>query len=77
MNDRRSGERGSGISVLVARLDDDDDDIYNRRFLIEYFVDNILDKQNLICLNTIKWFQFIKYFGTTLYLSRRAERRSF
>ena len=23
----RSGERGSGISVLVARLDDDDDDI--------------------------------------------------
>ena len=27
----RGGERGSGISVLMARLDDDDDDIY------EYF----------------------------------------
>ena len=26
MNDRRSGERGSGISVLPARHDDDDDD---------------------------------------------------
>ena len=25
----RSGERGSGISVLAARHDDDDDDIYN------------------------------------------------
>ena len=25
MNDRRSGERGSGISVLPARYDDDDD----------------------------------------------------
>ena len=24
----RSGERGSGISVLAARHDDDDDDIY-------------------------------------------------
>ena len=24
----RSGKRGSGISVLAARLDDDDDDIY-------------------------------------------------
>ena len=24
----RSGERGSGISVLVAQHDDDDDDIY-------------------------------------------------
>ena len=26
MNDRGSGERGSGISVLPARDDDDDDD---------------------------------------------------
>ena len=25
----RSGERGSGISVLAARHDDDDDDVYN------------------------------------------------
>ena len=24
----RSGERGSGISVLAARHDDDDDDVY-------------------------------------------------
>ena len=28
MNDGRSGERGSGISVLLARHDDDDDVIY-------------------------------------------------
>ena len=28
MNDRRSGERGSGISVVAAHDDDDDDDIY-------------------------------------------------
>ena len=27
MNDRRNGERGSGISALAARHDDDDDDI--------------------------------------------------
>ena len=26
----RSGERGSGISVLAAQHDDDDDDIYMR-----------------------------------------------
>ena len=26
MNDRRRGERGSGISVLAAHDDDDDDD---------------------------------------------------
>ena len=26
---RRSGERGSGISMPVARHDDDDDDVYN------------------------------------------------
>ena len=29
MNDRGSGERGSGISVLPARHDDDDDDLSN------------------------------------------------
>ena len=29
MNDGRSGERGSGISVLAARHDDDDDDDIN------------------------------------------------
>ena len=28
MNDREGGERGSGISVLTARHDDDDDDIF-------------------------------------------------
>ena len=30
----RSGERGSGISVLPARHDDDDDDYYTRIFLV-------------------------------------------
>ena len=40
----RSGERGSGISVLPARYDDDDDDIYanfikhNRQFMFTYFL---------------------------------------
>ncbi len=29
----RSGERGSGISVLPARHDDDDDDDFSFRFL--------------------------------------------
>ena len=33
--------------------------IYNLRFLNENFVDNILDKLNLICLHKIKWFQSI------------------
>ena len=28
MNDRENGERGSGISVLAARHDEDDDDIF-------------------------------------------------
>ena len=27
----RSGERGSGISVLAARLDDDDDDLFSEK----------------------------------------------
>ena len=42
--------------------------------LNEYFVDNILDKQVLICLQRIKWFQFFIFFRTTLSLSRRTER---
>ena len=36
--------------------------VFNWRFLNKYFVDNILDKQDLICLHTIKWFQFIIFF---------------
>ena len=36
--------------------------IYNLRFLIENFADNILHKKGLICLHTIKWFQFV-WFG--------------
>ena len=31
MNDRKSGERGSGISVWAARHDDDDDDFYRSK----------------------------------------------
>ena len=30
--------------------------IYNLRFLKENFADNVLDKQELFCLHTIKWF---------------------
>ena len=44
----KSGERGSGISVLPARHDDDDDDIYNKKFIKEHsrseLVGNKLDK---------------------------------
>ena len=29
------------------------------RFLNEYFAENVLDKQDLICLHTIRWFHFI------------------
>ena len=31
----RSGKRGSGISVLAARHDDDDDDVYKHGFGIK------------------------------------------
>ena len=34
MNDRRSGERGSGISVLAARHDDDDISLY--QYIMQY-----------------------------------------
>ena len=36
----RSGERGSGISVLPARYDDDDDDIYNDSSSISFHLKN-------------------------------------
>ena len=36
MNDRESGERGSGISVLPARHDDDDDDFSNYIYMFIY-----------------------------------------
>ena len=32
---------------------------FSQRFLNEYFVDNVLDKQDRKCLHRIKWFQFI------------------
>ena len=47
--------------------------IFNLGFLKEYFADNVLNEQDLICLHTLKWFQFIISFGTTLFLSRRTE----
>ena len=34
----RSGQRGSGISVLAARHDDDDDDIYTLSSKTDCFV---------------------------------------
>ena len=42
--------------------------IFNQRFLNEYFVDNVLDKQDLICLQRMKWFQFIIFVGIILSL---------
>ena len=51
--------------------------IYNLRFLNEYFADNDLDKQDLICLHTINRFLFIIFFGKTLSLSRRTEHHPF
>ena len=45
----RSGERGSGISVLVARHDDDDDDIY---FTYPYqgYVTCVFEPRLCICI---------------------------
>ena len=42
MNDRKSGERGSGISVLAARHDDDDDDNISstHELLMKHFRNN-------------------------------------
>ena len=51
----KSGERGSGISVLPAQHDDDDDDIYN----------------HLICKDDIKLFAKSEYELETLILTIR------
>ena len=51
--------------------------VFNQRFQNEYFIYNILDKQDIICLQRIKWFQFIIFFGTILTFSRRIEHLSF
>ena len=66
-----------GISTFIGYLMPNSVYIYNLRFLNEYPVDKILEKQDLIRLYTINWFQFIIYFGTTQSLSERIERRSF
>ena len=66
-----------GISTFEGYLKSISVYIFNLRFLNEYFADNILDKQDLIYLLIIKWFQFIKFFGTTLSYSRRIERHPF
>ena len=49
----KSGERGSGISVLPARHDDDDDD------------DDDDDKQ-LICFYTVEWIEVLQFFSFTV-----------
>ena len=46
----RSGERGSGISVLAARHDDDDDDFCYRQFLVFFPSIIILGKWSFIFL---------------------------
>ena len=33
--------------------------MFNIGFLNEYFKNKILDKQDIICLHTIKWFEYI------------------
>ena len=58
----RSGERGSGISVLPARYDDDDDDrIKNMRFTIKENHNTLLHKKML------KYLLESTYFGTNTY----------
>ena len=37
--------------------------VFNQTLLSEYFVDNVLDKQDFICLQRIIWFQFIIFFA--------------
>ena len=49
----RSGERGSGLSVLTARHDDDDDDVYQR------FISYLMRKFHTNQLNTIMCLQNI------------------
>ena len=51
--------------------------MFNLSFLSEYVVDKIFDSQDFICLYTIKWFQFIIFFGKTPSFSEKTERRSF
>ena len=46
--------------------------VFNLRFLNEYFVHKILDKQDFICSHTIKWFQFIIFFVSP-YLSQEGQ----
>ena len=47
----RSGERGSGISVLAARHDDDDDDIYI---------------YNCACIRNIYIYTYIYKYGSSV-----------
>ena len=72
----RSGERGSGISVLSARYDDDDD-IFNAMEVSHHQVDN-KKKPFVICLMIIvcktSWnlrsqtnFHCIKYIKSNIY----------
>ena len=52
----RSGERGSGISVLPARYDDDDDIyMYINNFLITF----LNESEIIIFFLTVKWFQVL------------------
>ena len=68
----RSGERGSGISVLAARHDDEDDDkkplavVYSSqtngptRFLLQLWVNNLTD------LGLYFWYSFLFRTGNSL-----------
>ena len=56
----RSGERGSGISVLPARYDDDDDEIHHGKFSVVISCLNFRDKA--------WWFFFIKGFQTIVFI---------
>ena len=57
-----------GISTFIGYLMPNSGFIYVKLKIskCECFIDNILDKRGLICLHTIKWFQFIVFFGTNL-----------
>ena len=50
MDDREGGERGSGISVLMAWHDDNDDDVCKYSYLGNYFYTGKLHKMEIITI---------------------------
>ena len=77
----KSGERGSGISVLAARHDDDDDDIYIYIFvnsLIKSKMDGktskIITLKSRANFTTLSWWNILRYLNTNAHIHIWRER---